>query len=59
MREGIGVYQGFTDSELVEVAELVIYLYRGMMIEKAMGSDPKIIRKQWIKAMQMLLALKK
>ena len=59
IREGIGAYQGFTDSELVDIAELVIYLYRGMMIEKAMGSDPKIIKKRWIKAMQMMLDLKK
>ena len=59
MREGIGAYQGFTESELVEVADLVIWLYRGMMIEKAMGKDPKIIKKRWMKAMQMMLALKK
>ena len=59
MREGIGVYQGFTESELVEVADLVIWLYRGMMIDKAMGKDPKIIKKRWMKAMQMMLALKK
>ncbi len=59
IREGIGAYQGFSDSELTEVAELVLDIYRGMMIERVLGKDSKLIRKRWIKAMQLLLALKK
>ena len=59
IREGIGAYQGFSDSELAELAELVLDIYRGMMIERALGKDAKLIRRRWIKAMQLLLALKK
>ena len=59
IREGIGAYEGFSDSELTEVAELVLDIYRGMMIERVLGKDSKLIRKRWIKAMQLLLALKK
>ncbi len=59
IREGIGAYQGFTDSELAELAELVLDIYRGMMIERVLGKDSKLIRKRWINAMRLLLALKK
>ena len=59
IREGIGAYQRFTDTELAELAELVLDIYRGMMIERVLGKDPKLIKKRWINAMQMLLTLKK
>jgi len=45
MRDDIGAYRGFTDSELMELAELILDTYRGMMIERVMGSDPKRIKK--------------
>ena len=59
IRTSMGAYQGFTDSELAELAELILDIYRGMMIERIMGSDPKKIRKRWINAMQIVTSLKK
>lgn len=59
LRDGIGAYRGFTDSELMELAELILDTYRGMMIERVMGSDPKRIKKRWVNAMQMIVSLKK
>ena len=59
IRTDIGAYQGFTDSELAELAELILDIYRGMMIERIMGTEPKKIRKRWIHAMQIVTFLKK
>ena len=56
IRKNMGAYQGFTDSEL---AELILDIYRGLIIERIMGNDPKKIRKRWINAMQIVTSLKK
>ena len=55
----IGLLEGFSDSELVDLAYLGIYVYKGVTLDKIRGDDPVLIKKRWVKLMHMIFTTKK
>ena len=51
--------EGFTDSELVDLAYFGIYIYEGVTLDKIRGDDPASIKKRWVKLMHMIFTMKK
>jgi len=48
-RETTGMLEGHTDAELMEVAKGLLALYKGIMLEKSIGKNPKEIKKSWVR----------
>ena len=55
----IGLLEGFTDSELTDLAHLGIYVYKGVTLDKIRGDDLVAIKKRWIKLVHMIFTTKK
>ena len=55
----LGLLEGFTDSELTDLAYLGIYVYKGVTLDKIRGDDPASIKKRWVKLMHMIFTTKK
>ena len=48
-RETINMLEGHNDEELMEVARGLLALYKGIMLEKSIGKNPKEIKKTWVR----------
>ena len=48
-RDSIGMLGGHSDAELMEVAKGLLALYKGIMLEKSIGKNPKEIKKTWVR----------
>ncbi len=48
-RETTGMLEGHSDVELMEVAKGLLALYKGIMLEKSIGKNPKEIKKTWVR----------
>ena len=48
-RETTGMLGGHSDAELMEVAKGLLALYKGIMLEKSIGKNPKEIKKSWVR----------
>ena len=48
-RETTGMLKGHTDAELMEVTKGLLALYKGVMLEKSIGKNPKEIKKSWVR----------
>ena len=48
-RERTIIPQGHSDEELMEVAKGLLALYKGIMLEKSIGKNPKEIKKSWVR----------
>jgi len=48
-RETTRLLEGHSDAELMEVARGLLALYKGVMLEKVIGKDPKEIKKLWVR----------
>ena len=48
-RETTGMLEGHSDGELMEVAKGLLALYKGIMLEKSIGKNPKEIKKSWVR----------
>ena len=59
MQHKLGLLEGFTDSELSDLAYLGIYVYKGVTLDKIRGDDPASIKKRWVKLMHMIFTTKK
>ena len=55
----MGLLEGFTDSELADLAYFGIYVYKGVTLDKIRGDDPELIKKRWVKLMHMIFTTKK
>ena len=59
IQKKLGLLEGFTDSELADLAYLGIYVYKGVTLDKIRGDDPASIKKRWVKLMHMIFTTKK
>jgi len=48
-RERTNILEGHSDEELMEVAKGLLALYKGIMLEKSIGKNPKEIKKTWVR----------
>jgi len=48
-RETTNMLEGHSDTELMEVAKGLLALYKGIMLEKSIGKNPKEIKKSWVR----------
>ena len=48
-RETTNMLEGHSDEELMEVARGLLALYKGIMLEKSIGKNPKEIKKTWVR----------
>ncbi len=48
-RDTINILEGRSDEELMEVAKGLLALYKGIMLEKSIGKNPKEIKKAWVR----------
>ena len=48
-RDTTGMLEGHNDAELLEVAKGLLALYKGIMLEKSIGKNPKEIKKSWVR----------
>ena len=48
-RETTGMLEGHSDAELMEVARGLLALYKGIMLEKSIGKNPREIKKSWVR----------
>ena len=55
----LGLLEGFSDSELRDLAYFGIYVYKGVTLDKIRGDDPELIKKRWVKLMHMIFTTKK
>ena len=55
----LGLLEGFSDSELRDLAYLGIYVYKGVTLDKIRGEDPVLIKKRWVKLVHMIFTTKK
>ncbi len=59
MQKNTGLLEGFSNSELVDLAYFGIYVYKGVTLDKIRGDDPTLIKKRWVKLMHMIFTIKK
>ena len=59
IRPQIGILEGYSDVELLEIAKGVIAVFRGVFLEKLAGKDPKEIKKVWVRTMYIIYSSKK
>lgn len=59
IRPQIGILEGYSDAELLEIAKGVIAVFRGMFLEKLAGKDPKEIKKVWVRTVYIIYSSKK
>ena len=59
IRPQIGILEGYSDAELLEIAKGVIAVFRGVFLEKLAGKDPKEIKKIWVRTMYIIYSSKK
>ena len=48
-RETTNMLEGHNDAELMEVARGLLALYKGIILEKSIGKNPKEIKKTWVR----------
>ena len=48
-RKTTNMLGGHSDAELMEVAKGLLTLYKGIMLEKSIGKNPKEIKKTWVR----------
>jgi len=48
-RETTNILEDHSDAELMEVAKGLLALYKGIMLEKSIGKNPKEIKKSWVR----------
>jgi len=48
-RETTNILEGHSDAELMDVARGLLALYKGIILEKIIGKDPKEIKKLWVR----------
>lgn len=48
-RETTNMLDGHNDEELMEVARGLLALYKGIILEKSIGKNPKEIKKTWVR----------
>lgn len=48
-RETTNMLEGHSDAELMEVARGLLALYKGIILEKTIGKNPKEIKKTWVR----------
>ncbi len=59
IRPQIGILEGYSDAELLEIAKGVIAVFRGVFLEKLAGKDPKEIKKIWVRTIYIIYSSKK
>ncbi len=58
-RETTNILEGRSDAELIEVAKGLLALYKGIMLEKSIGKNPKEIKKSWVRIVYSVYMTKK
>jgi len=48
-RDTTNMLEGHSDAELMEVTKGLLALYKGIMLEKSIGKNPKEIKKSWVR----------
>ena len=59
LRNNLGFLQGYTDSDLYEITNGFGALYRGIVLGKIMGNNPKNARMAWIRTIYAIYNSKK
>ena len=59
MRDNSNLFQGYSDSDLLDIARGIVATYRGLIIDSIIGKNPKDIRMAWIKTLYALYKSKK
>ncbi len=59
IRPQIGILEGYNDAELLEIANGMIAVFRGLFLEKLAGKDPKEIKKTWVRTIYVIYSSKK
>ena len=58
-RKQIGILEGFSDAEMVDISKGLAALFRGIFLDKICGKDPKEIKTVWVKTVHMIYNSKK
>ena len=55
----IGIFEGFDDAELLELAQGLAAFFQGMFLYKIMGKNPDEIKKVWVQTVYNIYTSKK
>ena len=54
IRDGANLLQGYSDSDLVDLARGFVAVYRGLLVDSIITKNPKYMRMAWIKTIYAL-----